>query len=543
MFGLTAGHFGSCFNESPLRHMNSTMNGIILISLGAFLLLALHLCTPLSYYSDLLFEFKDRVPSMSSPNSNKRSSFNESTSIFFKRFSEYGKQECHNVSTTAALFFGLPRAENGGEITLSTDVLHKIWIVSYAASGNRRCFGGDFYETDLSSPQWKSRPPITDVGDGSYLVELKVDEEFAGNYTFKVILLYSNFRGLEHQPDPWALTKEMLTVQIRFTTSRKRNPHLATCTSHDFMSATTWSGKWTRTKFNESCQLDKEGRYRCLGEHEECDDSQCIGNLESLESNGWVYSAHCKFRIWNAADAWKCLDGKKLFFWGDSNHQDTIRNLMNFVLGLNQEYIERIFVANVTNPSNPAQNFSLVSIFNGHADPNQNLMGLGSLYVPAYRDLVKNEFFRGRAPDAVIINSGIHDGHAWKKVHHFAAAVQTASAFWRSLLENKSSTRVVIRNTITLAAIKRSDPSNPQKIEVFNSILSNEFQKQLHSLENQLMFVDDYDMTFPWHYDFCCSDGGHYGIKPALAPWFDRVGHFYFVDVMLAHVLLTAICS
>ncbi|EFJ24822.1 hypothetical protein SELMODRAFT_442281 [Selaginella moellendorffii] len=378
--------------------------------LSLLLLVALHSTAPESFHFDLLRRLlspKARAPPASS----------RDAQVILQRVSENGTRPCHNISTEAAYFFGLPMEGNGEEmITLSTEVSHKFWIVSYAADGSRRCHGGDFYEIDLSGHQWKSRPSVTDLGDGSYLVELRVDGEFTGIYTLRAILLYSNFHGMDHSATEWAVDKEVFRLQIHFTSSTGGSTRttLPLCTSSDFTSKKPWLGKWTRTKFDESCALDEDGRYLCLRDDEQCDESQCSGALERLESNGWVYSAHCKFRIWSTTEAWKCLDGKKLFFWGDSNHRDTIRNLLNLVLGMNEIIEQRSIIINVTNPANPAQNLRVFQIYNGAPDPGKVFLGLRSLDEPAYLELVKKEFFQGGVPDAVILNSGLHDGHAWK---------------------------------------------------------------------------------------------------------------------------------
>ena len=56
--------------------------------------------------------------------------------------------------------------------------------------------------------------------------------------------------------------------------------------------------------------------------------------------------------------------------------------------------------------------------------------------------------------------------------------------------------------------------------------------------------IDNFDMTFPWHFDNRCNDGVHYGRAPAKMKWRDgQIGHQYFVDLMLAHVLLNALCA
>jgi hypothetical protein len=45
---------------------------------------------------------------------------------------------------------------------------------------------------------------------------------------------------------------------------------------------------------------------------------------------------------------------------------------------------------------------------------------------------------------------------------------------------------------------------------------------------------DNFDMTFPWHYDNHCNDGVHYGRQPTRLVWLDgKIGHQYFVDLML----------
>lgn len=41
-------------------------------------------------------------------------------------------------------------------------------------------------------------------------------------------------------------------------------------------------------------------------------------------------------KLFTADGAWWCLDSKWLFFWGDSNHVDTIWNFLAFVLGVSE---------------------------------------------------------------------------------------------------------------------------------------------------------------------------------------------------------------
>ncbi|KAB1206666.1 Potassium channel AKT2/3 [Morella rubra] len=54
---------------------------------------------------------------------------------------------------------------------------------------------------------------------------------------------------------------------------------------------------------------DIHGRYRCLAPEFPCQRPWCSGLLGLLESNGWVYSAHCAFRLFlqdNGGNWWIC---------------------------------------------------------------------------------------------------------------------------------------------------------------------------------------------------------------------------------------------
>ncbi|PWA40192.1 hypothetical protein CTI12_AA565130 [Artemisia annua] len=72
-------------------------------------------------------------------------------------------------------------------------------------------------------------------------------------------------------------------------------------------------------------------------------------------------------------------------------------------------------------------------------------------------------------------------------------------------------------------------------MEAFNGVFVDKL-KQFGVID---YIVDHFDMTYPWHYDNRCNDGVHYGRFPAKARWRDdQIGHQYFVDLMLCHVLL-----
>nr|CAD1829045.1 unnamed protein product [Ananas comosus var. bracteatus] len=150
-----------------------------------------------------------------------------------------------------------------------------------------------------------------------------------------------------------------------------------------------------------------------------------------------------------------------------------------------------------------------------------------------------------RVPDVMILNSGLHDGVYWRSVRAFAGGAERAAEFWAEVVgrvreRGRAAPRVFYRTTIAAGGYAREMAFNPSKMEAFDGVL-------LEKLKEKGLLsgvIDDFDMTFPWHYDNRCSDGVHYGRAPAKKVWRDgQIGHHYFVDLMLGHVLLNAICS
>lgn len=286
-----------------------------------------------------------------------------------------------------------------------------------------------------------------------------------------------------------------------------------------------------------------------------------------LESNGWVYSAHCKFKIFTKDEAWDCLNGRWLFFWGDSNNEDTVRNLLNFVLGFPLSDVNRFrrwFNGTFHHPELSDYSLTITKIFNGHAEESGNLAGLSSLQNPQYRALLTSYFNETRSPDTMVMNSGLHDAHFYKTASEFAhEGVDYAIAFWQTLWHH-TPPAVVYRTTITSAGYAKEESGhardglpNPHKMEIYNRIFVEKLQKlqqlqPMHAPLPSLKIVDAFDLTFPWHYDLNHTDGVHYGREPSKTPWpwrpphahstATQVGHQYFVDLMLVHTLLNAVC-
>ncbi|KAK8928200.1 hypothetical protein KSP39_PZI017295 [Platanthera zijinensis] len=478
------------------------------------------------------------------------------SSILLSRWLAPGGEPCRDSPTDAISIPAIDSAfaASSTVLLLTSGDIHEFAVTALEASGRPRCLGGDYFETDLFGPSWKSRPPIIDLGNGSYILRLQVHPRFAAHdavFTFSVVLLFRSFDGLKLSPDRFSLRRELRRVNIKFLPPHPSTslPDLRLCRAADF-GLPAWSGRWTRHARNDSCAVDRAGRYRCLDPALPCELPWCAGKLGSLESNGWVYSAHCAFGVFDAAAAWRCLAGKWVLFWGDSNHVDTIRNLLNFVLGLTDiDAVPRRFDRRFANPDNASEILRITNIFNGHWNDSLNYLGVASLRHAPFRDLIWGFFNEtgDRFPDAVVLNSGLHDGIYWKSVRRFAAGAEEAAAFWEAVMAHVRSRRpeapprVFYRTTVATGGYARDLGFNPSKMESFDGILKEKL-KARGVLTGGV--VDEFDMTFPWHYDNRCNDGVHYGRKPALTKWRDgQIGHQYFVDIMLVHVLLNAFCN
>lgn len=486
------------------------------------------------------------------------------TGMIIDELARNGSGPCYDEHTNRTKVIGLP--ETADVIFLPTNVVHRFWLQSLNSAGQARCAGGDYYEVDLSNSLWRSRPPTKDMQNGTYQVEFLVSDAFAGQYNLTVILLYDAYHGVDFDGEKWFINKQTVFLHLHFVTeadlaakyssqataSTQQTPttdtdnlaNLKRCGPTDFVSP-EWSGRWTRPMDNDSCLPDHIGRYKhCFSDSSiSCrNPSWCSGNLSRLESLGWSYSAHCAFHIFELQEAWDCLDGRWLFFWGDSNHQDTLRNLLYFVLGImpalgrhrvDQLQIDRAYQNFLRNPNNPNQSFRLTNVFNGHELVDYNGIGLDALDNQAYRDYVA-EFFKGNDyPDTIVLNSGLHDGVRHFNIPNFARKANNAMEYWGNVLGNVTGEPplMVYRTTVAPAGLSKAMKGNPHKMEVFNKILTEKVRSRFPNVG----FVDDFDMTFPFHYNNNYSDGGHYGRPP-------DGHHYYFVDIMLCHVLLNAIC-
>ncbi|KAL5541674.1 hypothetical protein UlMin_009384 [Ulmus minor] len=463
------------------------------------------------------------------------------TSNLLARWLTPGGKPCRD-SRTAEI--SIPGLDGEGPIELAAGEIHEFVFQALDDGKNPRCLGGDYFETDLSGDSWKSRPLVKDFGNGSYSVSLQVHPDFEGSYTLTIILLFRHFEGLKFSPARFAFDRELRKIRIKFFKSSAQLPELKLCEEPDF-GKDIWSGRWTRHGKNDACKISNDGRYRCLPASFPCQNRWCNGSLGVLESNGWIYSTHCSFRLFTADSAWNCLKNRWIFFWGDSNHVDTIRNILNFILDMPEiQAVPRRFDMNFTNPKDPSQTVRITSIFNGHWNETQNYQGLNSLRDEGFRNLVKKYFSGETIPDTVIMNSGLHDGIYWSTIRAFSNGAKFAASFWAEVLESiklrgLKPPKVFYRTTIATAGYARKLAFNPSKMEAMNWVVLEKF-REAGVISG---VIDNFDLTWPWHFDNRCNDGVHYGRAPAKMKWRDgEIGHQYFVDLMLAHVLLNALC-
>lgn len=433
---------------------------------------------------------------------------------------------------------------DGSNVELVAGEIHEFVFDAVDEAGELHCLGGDYFETDLSGEKWKSRPPVKDLGNGTYAFSLQVHPDFAGHYNLTIILLFRHYEGLKFSPSRFVLDRVVRAIPIKFVRSSSHLPKIRQCRWSDY-TKDVWSGRWTRHASNRSCEISYDGRYRCQQPSFPCQQPWCDGPLGVLESNGWVYSAHCSFKLYSSQEAWRCLKNRWIFWWGDSNHCDTIRNILHFILDVKDiPTVPRLFDMNITNPRNSSQMVRFTSIFNGHWNHTGNYQGLNSLINADYRETLKAYFSQDVVPDTMIMNSGLHDGIYWSTIRNFIKGADYAAAFWAKVMRGVRRRglrppEIIYRTTVATGGYARSMAFNPHKMEAFNGVVLDKLRQ--YGLLDRV--IDDFDMTYPWHFDNRCNDGVHYGRAPIKAKWRDgQIGHQYFVDLMLGHVLVNALC-
>ncbi|KAE8686722.1 SNARE associated Golgi protein family isoform 1 [Hibiscus syriacus] len=337
----------------------------------------------------------------------------------------------------------------------------------------------------------ESRPVVKDFGNGSYSVSIQVHPDFAGDYNLTVILLFRHFQGLKFSPARFVFDRQLRHIGIRFL-GLKSLPQLQTCTKSDF-NRDVWSGRWTRHGKNDDCRISDDGRY-----------------------DAW-------HRIFHVG-----VHGG--FSSGVTRIMSIDQEVLNFVLGLPEiKSVPRRFDMNFSNPEDRSQTVRITSIFNGHWNGTQNYLGLDSLKDAGFRNLVKKYFLGDTVPDTIIMNSGLHDGVHWLNVRAFSHGAEYAASFWKDIMESVRRKGLWCHK---LCSGPQLQPAGMQ--DHLHSILtrwkhSMGVFREIEASRAGSSVIDNFDMTYSWHFDNRCNDGVHYGRAPLKMKWRDgEIGHQYF---------------
>ena len=417
----------------------------------------------------------------------------------------------------------------------------RVRITTSDKYGAPHCRGGDFFEAELVGPRFKGRPMTVDNRDGTYTLDTTVpaDRALEGRYLFRVTLLFTRYAGMTMRRG-WragAHFKRPLTLRLDLRLScgganADEGPPLllggASC-AHNVSRvyggfgarAAEWHGFWIQPPGGK------------------CNPPYCVGDNDGAlgsRAEGWVYRLPaCYFELLGTVAARQCLGGAWVHMLGDSNHQDTARNLAHAVLHVTTvkrgHEIPRTFDMMVRWSPGPRGAMRVSNVFNGHPRMLGNNVGLRSYDVDEFRARTRRSLtpaasgLGSRGPDAIIMNSGLHDalvgmpGGVWSP-RAFDGVLRRALPFLASLVNGTAASHQsrgprlrgpngralsVWRSTVAPAGVKnRRLALNPQKVEVMNRLTANVWHSMLggdgFSANALVNFIDEYDMTFPWHW-------------------------------------------
>jgi hypothetical protein len=132
-------------------------------------------------------------------------------------------------------------------------------------------------------------PPVVDHGNDSYSFRLLVAPRFAaGGFRLTVVLIFRNFEGLKFSSARFKHCAELRRIPLLFWPGNASLPMLETCRGADF-ARDAWSNRWTWLAKKDDCEDVDATVRRAAG---------------ALESNGWVYLAHCSFKLFQAEAEW-----------------------------------------------------------------------------------------------------------------------------------------------------------------------------------------------------------------------------------------------
>lgn len=101
----------------------------------------------------------------------------------------------------------IPELDGHDYIELSAGKIHEFVFQAVDEVGKPHCLGGDYFETDISGELWKSRPPVKDLGNGTYTFSVQVHPDFSGDYNLTIIFLFRHYEGLKNSPERFAIDR------------------------------------------------------------------------------------------------------------------------------------------------------------------------------------------------------------------------------------------------------------------------------------------------------------------------------------------------
>jgi hypothetical protein len=468
--------------------------------------------------------------------------------------------------------------------------------------GRPMCEGGDFYEAQLAHvpdagsggrSRYKARPRTVDHGDGSYSLFLTVppDPALAGTYDVAVTLLFTRYGGLTlwggwkgdrfyKRPRHWKVrfsgacpapggggggggngggkragggggrgAGRQLAANTTAPAGARRaaaaatsaagNDDYVSCREYPFADYPLWAGHWVN--------VGAASGGACVPPY-------CTGSAARLgpEAEGWVYRLpRCYFHLFSAPEARTCLAGRWLAMFGDSNHQDTGRNVFHYVLdapivrkgaSLPRTYdVSKGFDVAAKGGGRRRASLRITNLFTGHYETLGNNLGVRALahaglrerHWPlatgnprgAFGDAAGGSGGGGQSPaaprsssslrpppSALVFNSGLHDalfmpGRKWSPARYVDSVRDAAQKLWAPLVDAAAAAanatgapppRLVWHTTVAPAGVvNRRLPLNPQKVEVMNRLTVGELRRMMPAT---WAFIDYYDLTFPWHW-------------------------------------------
>lgn len=288
----------------------------------------------------------------------------------------------------------------------------------------------------------------------------------------------------------------------------------------------------------------------------------------------WIYRLkNCFFPVQTTTRSQKCVNSTWIFMQGDSNVQDTTRNLALNALQLNEDssatsslHSASMSLRSVDRTSdfilrNDSMFYRSSISFNGAFPTTENFHALHVYDNPGFLTTLMDAWMKPiptkyglsfTTPSLSYVNdAGLHGAYyTWGLLGLISYinflntfALPVFESLHRFSLDVKSNisrnqwpkeTAWLWRNTITPAGNSRVLPKNPYKVEIMNHLIAHELQEHSQKDEKNIQwsFIDAFDLTYPWHFDNSVSDGAHYG----------RYGNS-MVDDMLVQILLHFYCN